>query len=246
RLISTRAAAATAFLVWDVLITLDDEVELIWSRPNAFRTKWLFLFVRWFAVFLQLSLIFVGTDVAASLHYPARACTIWYVYQEAATQALIAAVEIVLMIRVQALYLRSRCVTYTLYALFAAENVGMIVALVRVVPGVEFDSACVVTRSPFGLVYFAAAFGAFETILFGLTLAKFVSALYHGWGDTPVLALLVRDGTWAFFLVFAALVINAAFYLGASNALSATAYQWLLTAESLAGARLILNMLSLE
>lgn len=245
-LVNRSSAAAIAFLVWDVLITFGDEVDLVWSKPHTFRMKWLFLFVRYFAVALQLSLIFDGTDVAKPFHYTLHACRIWYIFQEVSTQVLIAAVEIVLMLRVQAIYHRQPIITNGLYALFLAENTCMVIALVRVVPGVEFDEACIVTRSPFGLVYFAAAFISFETLLFVLTLVKFISALYAGWGDTPVLTLLVRDGTWAFALIFAVLCINAAFFLGAPNAMAAVAYQWLISVESFAGARLILNVLALE
>ena len=48
------------------------------------------------------------------------------------------------------------------------------------------------------------AFILFETLLFGLTLFKFVQAVRTGWGHTPVMALLARDGTWAFALIFGA------------------------------------------
>jgi hypothetical protein len=40
----------------------------------------------------------------------------------------------------------------------------------------------------------------FQTCLFGLTLVKFIGALRTGWGDVPLLVILVRDGTWAYLL----------------------------------------------
>ena len=43
---------------------------------------------------------------------------------------------------------------------------------------------------------------AFETVLLVLMLVKFVQALLSGWGDAPVLTVVVRDGIWAFALVF--------------------------------------------
>ena len=96
----------------------------------------------------------------------------------------------------------------------------MAVTLVKVVPGVRFDAICIVTHSPPDLVIFAydyipltsstilmlnlysVAFVLFETVLFVLTLVKFLVALRNGWGRTPVIYLLVRDGTWAFILIF--------------------------------------------
>jgi Family of unknown function (DUF6533) len=65
--------AALSFLVYDILITFDQEVASIWScvvgsfallvlppssspfrKPNRFYTKWLFFFVRYFAVAMQM------------------------------------------------------------------------------------------------------------------------------------------------------------------------------------------------
>ena len=43
---------------------------------------------------------------------------------------------------------------------------------------------------------------AFQTLLFGFTVWKFVVALKSGWGNIPIMRLLVRDGTWAFILLF--------------------------------------------
>jgi hypothetical protein len=38
----------------------------------------------------------------------------------------------------------------------------------------------------------------FQTCLFGLTVVKFIEALRTGWGEGPLLVILVRDGTWAY------------------------------------------------
>jgi len=92
-------------------------------------------------------------------------------------------------------------------------------------------------------ILYSVSFVAFETILFVLTLVKFLLALRDGWGRTSVVYLLVRDGTWAFMLVFVTLCVNAGFYLGAGDsAITAIAFPWLLSIESFAGARIVLNL----
>ena len=120
---------------------------------------------------------------------------------------------------VKALYHRNRTVIWALYLLYSVEVVAMIVTLVKAVPKVGFDSACVVTSSPIELLYFASvlsrttiharsltsssiAYIGFEALLFMLTIYKLVETLYHGWGTTPVLTVIVRDGTWAFAMIF--------------------------------------------
>ncbi|KAI0290331.1 hypothetical protein B0F90DRAFT_1672015 [Multifurca ochricompacta] len=237
------SVAALTFLVWDILITLDQEVDAVWSKPNKFYSKWLFLFVRYFAVVMQIALLFTGTQLALNFHYTESDCIKWYIFQEVGTQLLIAAVEFILLIRLHALYDRNRNLTATLFFLFFVENIAMIVTLIKVVSGVRFDATCTVIHSPPTLLIFAVAFVAFETLLFILTLFKFIVALRNGWGRTPVVYLLVRDGTWAFVLIFATLCVNAGFYLGEGNSSNAAiAFPWLLSIEAFAGARIVLNL----
>ncbi|KAI0270460.1 hypothetical protein BC834DRAFT_515516 [Gloeopeniophorella convolvens] len=237
------SVAALTFLVWDILITLDQEIGAIWSKPNKFYMKWLFLFVRYFAVAMQIALLFVGTRLALDYHYTESDCVKWYIFQEVGTQLLIASVEVILIIRVHALYDRNRPITIILITLFLAENIAMAVTLIKVVPGARFDVACTVVHTPPSLVIFAVAFVAFETVLFVLTLVKFFMALRTGWGHTPVIHLLVRDGTWAFALIFVTLCVNSGFFLGAGNsATAAVAFPWLLSIEAFAGARILLNL----
>lgn len=235
--------AALSFLVWDILITLDLEVDAIWSRTNTSYSKWLYFFVRYFAVAMQISLLFVGTELSIGFHYTESDCVKWYIFQEVGTQLLVAVVESILIVRVHALYDRNRSVTVPLVVLFLLENLAMMVTLIFVVPGVQFDATCTVVRSPPTLIIFAAAFVSFESVLFILTLIKFLVALRSGWGRTPVVFLLVRDGTWAFILIFVTLCINAGFYVGEGDtAIAAIAFPWLLSIESFAGAHIVLNL----
>ncbi|VDB87473.1 unnamed protein product [Peniophora sp. CBMAI 1063] len=242
------SVAATVFLLWDIIITIGDEVGYIWPKPRTYWAKWLFLFVRYFALVLQISLLFVGTRVAADLGYTHRACVIWYIYQEVAVSMLIITVEFILVIRVKALYHQNNIVAGIVYLLYLVEVVAMVVSLARAVPKVGFDSACVVTSSPIELLHFAIAYIGFEVLLFLLTVYKLVETLYNGWGTTPVLNVIVRDGTWAFVLIFVTLVFNAVFYLTAAKGSStaAVAYSWIISVESFAGYRILLNMQKLD
>ncbi|EIN03537.1 hypothetical protein PUNSTDRAFT_78010 [Punctularia strigosozonata HHB-11173 SS5] len=43
-----------------------------------------------------------------------------------------------------------------------------------------------------------------DTYLMVLTTRKFISAHREGWGRTPILSLVVRDGIWAFVVLFRA------------------------------------------
>ncbi|KAH9994989.1 hypothetical protein BJV74DRAFT_757377, partial [Russula compacta] len=127
-------------------------------------------------------------------------CVKWYIFQGVGTQLLVAAVEFILIIRVHLQQVHVPCDRKI--ALFLMENVIMIFTLEKVIPGVCFDTNCTVIHSPPGFIFFATTLVAFETILFVLTLIKFLFALRNGWGCILVLFHLVCDGTWAFILIF--------------------------------------------
>lgn len=42
----------------------------------------------------------------------------------------------------------------------------------------------------------------FQALLFSLTAYRFYYTMRAGWGDVPLMTLLMRDGTWAFLLLF--------------------------------------------
>ncbi|KAI0277553.1 hypothetical protein BGY98DRAFT_608682 [Russula aff. rugulosa BPL654] len=253
--------AALSFLVWDILITLDQEVVAVWSRANSSYSKWLFFFVRYFAVAMQISLLFVGSELSIAFHYTESDCVKWYIFQEVGTQLLVAAVESILIVRgMPSIFLSSIPTVYS----FPSSTCPLRSqsqrhrATCRSFPPGEprhdghpyirrpqctFRCHLHRGRSPPSLIIFAAAFVSFESVLFILTLLKFLVALRSGWGRTPVVFLLVRDGTWAFILIFVTLCINAGFYVGEGNtAISAIAFPWLLSIESFAGARIVLNL----
>jgi len=52
----------------------------------------------------------------------------------------------------------------------------------------------------------------FQTFLFAITFYKFIQAVRAGWSDVPLVALLMRDGTWAFFVLFGRLTCGLEIY----------------------------------
>ncbi|KDQ52714.1 hypothetical protein JAAARDRAFT_198061 [Jaapia argillacea MUCL 33604] len=54
-MINYSALSSIAFLVWDLLLTFDDEVTYIWPQPKRSPSKWLFLFTRYYSLVCQMS-----------------------------------------------------------------------------------------------------------------------------------------------------------------------------------------------
>ncbi|KAJ6495695.1 hypothetical protein C8R47DRAFT_369603 [Mycena vitilis] len=230
--------AALAFLVYDILLTLDDEVKFPWTRM-----KMLFLFIRYIPLCVQISVLFIASpELTPPLHFTAHDCFIWQVYQGVATVLVFAAVDYVLILRVYALYYNNPTVRKLVLAAFALEVAGMCVGLGLALPGIQFDEICLVTKiSPTLLIYGAATL-LFQTFLFGLTLFKFVHAVRDGWGDTPLVGLVMRDGTWAFILLFAVVGGDACLYGLKNHTFSGVLYGWLLSVFSFSGYHVLLNL----
>jgi len=110
------------------------------------------------------------------------------------------------------------------------------------IPSVRFNDICLVTGISSTLLVYAAASILFQTFLFTVTAVKFVFAVRAGWGNTPLLTLLMRDGTWAFFVLFIVLISDASLYGLKNPAYSGVIYGWLLTAFSFSGYRILLNL----
>lgn len=91
---------------------------------------------------------------------------------------------------------------------------------VRTFRVIEFNRVCGVNKVPYDLVYFGSVhhflllYTPFtlnccsrfssavpQTMIWGLTLYKHTIASRNGWGRTPVVSLMIRDGTTVFGLI---------------------------------------------
>ncbi|KAG7087920.1 hypothetical protein E1B28_011968 [Marasmius oreades] len=239
--VNRSAVAALAFLFYDICLTFDEEVELFWPR-NWTWMKFNFFFVRYVPLFVQIPLLFVGTELTPQFHFTSHDCFIWQVYQAVASICIIMSCDFVLLSRIYALYFAKKHIQRLVYICYVLEISGMCVGLGLALPGVKFDERCTVLLVPPGLLIYAGASIAFQALLFALTLYQFLSGLRMGWGNVPIVKLLMRDGTWAFFLLFIELVAEASLYGLKNHAFAGVLYSWLLTVYSFCGYRILFNI----
>ena len=64
----------------------------------------------------------------------------------------------------------------------------------------------------------------FETLLFVLTIARFIDAVRQGWGMGPIMQQFVADGTWAYALIFVVMLINMMLYKYVHSTLTGICY----------------------
>ncbi|KAJ2924762.1 hypothetical protein H1R20_g12330, partial [Candolleomyces eurysporus] len=241
QVVGYNCVASLAFLIYDILLTLHQEWygrESLSTVPNFVAlntldsiswnlTKCLFFFIRYFPVILQISVLFVGTP---PFTFTKRECYIWNVYQGLATVLIVAAVDYILILRIFALYSRNRTIRYLVATLYLLELVTMSIGVGLAVPKLGYDDLCTLIDVPDTFLIAAGAPIAFQTILFALTAWRFLEAVKAGWGNVPIIQLLMRDGTWAFILLFAILLGEAFLYGFAPEAYTDVLYGWLNTA----------------
>ncbi|KAJ7585646.1 hypothetical protein C8J56DRAFT_125657 [Mycena floridula] len=234
-------AAALALLFYDILLSFDEEVQLIWPKPRSL-TKFLYFFIRYVPLVVQISVLFVGTELSPQFHFTPHACFIWEAYQGAATICITVAVDYILILRLFALYFDNRCVRWVIKVGYGLEIVGMAVGLGLAVPGIRFDEICLTNFVPSTIIIYGGSSVLFQALIFALTLYKFLTEIRHGWGSNDVVGLLMRDGTWAFFLLFFLLVGQASLALLKNKALASVLFGWSLSGLSFSGYRILLNL----
>ncbi|KAF8212656.1 hypothetical protein K438DRAFT_1957274 [Mycena galopus ATCC 62051] len=244
--------ASLALLTYDILLTFDEEVAVIWPRPWT-AIKCMFFFVRYFPLLLQMSvrlllslleiywnldssILFVGTELTPQFHFTFRDCEVWEIYQAAAALLLVATVDYLLILRVLALYDNHPRLKVIIFALSLGFSLS----------GIRFDNQhrCIVIEFSNSFILYGVSAVLFQTVLFSLTMFRFAQAVRTGWGKAPLLRLIVRDGTWAY--LFAVLIImgDVAIFRLKNHAFSGVLYGWMITGFSFSnkGYRILLNL----
>ncbi|KDQ52515.1 hypothetical protein JAAARDRAFT_478248 [Jaapia argillacea MUCL 33604] len=242
-------AASLAFLTWEICITLDTEIEHIWKHPPRSSLKWLFLFTRYLPLAVQILLMLEGDGIFGTSDSRAS-CVARFTFHSLATQAVTLAVEILLMMRVYALYGRSRRVRILLIGVLIAEVSFMVPIYGVLMPKISFDSACIPIRTRYVTAFFAylsIVALIVQSVLLSLTLFKSyrISRRNRGKG-VAIIDILARDGGWVFGLVFVALLLQTIFYFLLGILPGALMFTWYLSLLSFLGCRLVLNLYQLE
>ncbi|KAJ7489627.1 hypothetical protein B0H11DRAFT_1059223 [Mycena galericulata] len=131
------AVAASTILVFDCLVCLDREVEMVWKRPKSL-VKWLYIWNRYFAlsmtcfctsVYLRRmpsNLLCVNLNLRDfSLNADITmfgSCFIFQHIQGTGATIIVGTVDIILLLRVWILYERSTRMLYTLLAMIIGER----------------------------------------------------------------------------------------------------------------------------
>jgi len=222
--------AALCFLVWDICITTDDEVTHIWQTPFQ-PLKLLYILTRYYSV---IALIVLNTG--------ALTCQGWVILEAISAVLLEAAVEIMLILRIYAMYTANRNVLRFTIPPFLAQIVIMIVGLSISLPRITAAPTCITADFPTPIIAYSISSIVFEALLFGLAVYKYWTEETAGLGRISLLQILFRDSLWTFLLIFVANFANTLFFTLAPATLAALGFPWLLAVFGAVGPRLVLNV----
>ncbi|KAH7920927.1 hypothetical protein BV22DRAFT_1132697 [Leucogyrophana mollusca] len=238
RPLTSISISALCFLSWEYCITFGDEVKYIWSKPYDSPIKWLFLLTRYVGLGSLVGNRFIGIGG----NNPTISCRGFLTYQVTMSEVLVTLVELILMIRVHALYNRDRRIAAFLALLLAAGKVVAIIGLDSTVSTSHFNEICGVTRIDTPLAYFSFSTVMVEGILLILTLVKCIRTFQATRHSIPIITLMVRDGTMGFLAIMSILIPTSLFLVVKHGAFVSIMTPWFLAVLSCAGCRLIINM----
>ncbi|CAL1694773.1 unnamed protein product [Somion occarium] len=253
-------AAAIGLLFYDHLVTLDLEVNLIWTQAKNWPAFLLFVFNRFFALTYLVfdSIPLTPSGVVSSRMYRNNLynwelaerlicrCVIYLMCDDIVTLLTTLTVQAVLQLRVYALYERSRKILILLLTLCAMEVATMAVLVAITIsrlshlPVVSTPTGCYYS----GVLSFSALFWIpgliYEPILFALVAYKAWSFKKQG-PQIPLISRIARDSLLYFVAVFAELLIGTVIWARYPTYINVI-MPWSAALPSILCSRLLLNM----
>ncbi|KAF8971081.1 hypothetical protein BDZ97DRAFT_1336690 [Flammula alnicola] len=196
------------FLAWDWLTGIPFEVRFIWRKSTARSTKFLYAFPRYFGLLSSICNAIAVSHIHAKYYVDRMSCERWYGFQKLTISVMLLALEILLMVRVFALFDRKRHMAIFLFASLAAKTLIVFVLGAHTIRNMDFEVACLTESVPWTAVCVSALDVLVQTVIWSMTLYKhLITHLKHGWQNIPLLSLVTRDGSVAFVLLVVIFVV---------------------------------------
>lgn len=241
--------ASSTIIVYDHLITIDDEFRLIWNSPWSLG-KLLFLFNRYFG----LTSVIVNIYGLFTTSLTDDFCVSFFRWQGATGVAVCVVSEIILLMRLYVLYLLNKkvlvvmLVGFVIASGFAAAIMGVVMqnvtATVVTLPGLR--SMCVPHNISSRFYTFWIPFLGFESLLCAL-------ALYRGFqtfrmdksvytSSRLLIRVLIRDSVLYYLAVFAAYFTNMLMWMAAPASLLELPIGFAVAMSCVLGNRMMFNI----
>ncbi|KAM5545597.1 hypothetical protein V8D89_000635 [Ganoderma adspersum] len=255
-------AGALGLLIYDYLITFDLEVDVIWRQSKRSPLCWLYLFNRFFPLVwlvLDISLYIVHDVLVVAVLIPSS-CIIYLAIDDFVIVVSTLAVQVILQLRVYALYQKSRRVRLFLTCCWLVEVavmaifIGITFANIKALPVISTSTGCYYS----GIFSISALFWlpalVYEPVLCLMVLWKAreeywlecfwqqgTTALDKDSTSSKLVKALARDSLIYFVGVFIELVINTVIWSHYNRYINIVV-PWSGALPSILGSRLFLRM----
>ncbi|EJD00176.1 uncharacterized protein FOMMEDRAFT_30831 [Fomitiporia mediterranea MF3/22] len=223
RIVLYADAAALTWVAYDILLTASQELKVIW-RGKVSLAKFFYFIARYYPLAMLIMNMAVGTNTSD-------------MSDTLAPTAVSYAVDALLIIRLYALYNKNRLLLGGLLILYF----GCLVT----VPDVIENSIAAWTISLFPQLktFISHDLTMGNIAEEGSTRGTILHALRQTRKLSPLFSLFMRDGTFAFLVVFAVVLVNLIFAVAANKGpIEQMGTPCLLAADAVLASRLVLNL----
>jgi len=237
------AYAGLTFATCEMVLTFRTECTYIWKNSEGSTLiKLLYLLSRYFALAVHVTNTVLVTLVMKYPIIPTHLCRIAVIYQGAVLFVMFGILDVILMIRVYALYNRPTYLAVIFLCLLTCRFFVPSVMSYRGRPSQRFTPTCLVISagSKATLYVFVGGELFVQLVVVALTFSRHIWATRGGWGN-PLFSLLSRDGSMVFFGVAVGMIAVIAVCLDPVD-FSHVVFPGLMIIMSSAGCRLIINM----
>lgn len=207
--------------------------------------KRIYLFSRYYGICWHIIDSAAMLGPLASICIQPLICAIWHGSKLLTCLCLLVALEVVLSLRLYALYCKNRNIGIFLLIMLSTGVAVMVTCYVRTMRFVHFDDACLVRKTPYEYAYFSAFCLMRHSLLWMLTIHKRNMGRLGRLNRAPIVNLMLRDGAWIFAAIslLLAMVIPSSFLI---PAIAQAMFPWFTSLVSIFTCRLILNMQRLQ
>ncbi|KAF8191150.1 hypothetical protein BJ912DRAFT_964215 [Pholiota molesta] len=244
---AAKSAQIGAFIIQalELFNHITEEIDYLWRTPFRAVTC-LYALARYFPFCVQIVNLALSEIIHAS---PSPTlCVYTFTAKIISAQLLSTCIETILMIRVYALYNRTRRTGLFLLAIMISgtslELTAAVLCVSKLRPGPR-GTICNTKESPIeALVAFVIGGGLIHGTILVMTISKVAIHRKTGWMRTPLVAVLLRDGVFVFLVLSAVLAafITVETAHGDSVLWWNVVYSWYVALLSIVGCRLVLNM----
>ncbi|KZS86880.1 hypothetical protein SISNIDRAFT_342159 [Sistotremastrum niveocremeum HHB9708] len=244
------------WMIWDIVITLEDEIKYIWQSPPTL-PKYLYLYARYITLFAIAAMGPPWNGWLNGSQSSSTYCHQLCVFQIVVPIIVVLGVDLIFILRVHAIYGRNRTCLITLLSLYLLQFASQVVVtslgedMIKVDPVLISPQLDYYTCLPRAVPHVFRACWipviAFQTLLFGMTLYKSLRTGFDWKFPSRYLFVMVRDGTWAYaVLVGMSIICNLVWSSKTDVASLIVLYPWNIAIMSFAGTRLTLNLRKLN